>query len=149
MEDKILKVIRRGYISQGKVTSLTGFFPVPKGDSDIRLVYDATKCGLNSTLWAPSFWPPTIDTTLSQVAIGGFMSDIDLGEMFLNFPLDTKLWSQVGIDVTDLRERLQKETDLNIPLEGKVYMHWNRCLMGLRSLPFHAVKFFAWAEDFI
>ena len=149
VKDKIMKVVKRGYISLGKVDSLTGFFAVPKRNSDIRLVYDATKCGLNHTIWAPSFWLPTIDTTLSQVPVGGFMADIDLGEMFLNFPLDHQLWKDAGIDVTELREQLIKDTDLPIPAEGRVLMHWNRCLMGLRSSPFQAVSAFAWAEDFI
>ena len=64
MRDKLLKVVDRGHISGGPITSLTGFFAVPKGESDIRMVYDATKCGLNDTIWAPTFLLPTIDTTL-------------------------------------------------------------------------------------
>ena len=106
MTQKILKTIKRGYVSQGAVTSLTGFFLVPKGELNIRMVYDATKCGLNETIWAPSFWLPTINTTLAQVEIGGYMTDINLGEMFLNFPLDNKLWKWAGIDVTEIQERI-------------------------------------------
>ena len=149
MFSKLIKVVNRGYISKGNVTSLTGFFPVPKGDSDIRMVYDATKCGLNKTIWAPSFWLPTIDTTLSQVEIGGFMSNIDLGEMFLNFPLDRKLWPLTGVDLTEMRESLLEQTDVVLPDSGPLHLHWNRCLMGLKSSPYQAVKFFAWVEDFI
>ena len=55
------KVIQRGYIRSGSVVSLTGSFPVPKGESNIRMVYDATKCGLNASLWSPNFLLPTID----------------------------------------------------------------------------------------
>ena len=120
MTDKIKKVIHRGYISAGPVQSLTGFFPVPKGQSDIRLVYDASKCGLNDTIWAPSFWLPTIDTTLAQVPINGYMADIDLGEMFLNFPLDEKIRSLTGVDVTEVAEEL-KLTNRDAPPEDKKF----------------------------
>ena len=47
---KLVKVRSRGYIQQGFVRSLTGYFAVPKADMDIRVVYDATKCGLNAAL---------------------------------------------------------------------------------------------------
>ena len=52
MIDKWMKVIDREYIKHGPAISLTGSFPVPKGDSDIRMVYDASKCGLNDQIWA-------------------------------------------------------------------------------------------------
>ena len=147
MIQKLRKVMERGYIRPGKVKSLTGFFPVPKGKEDIRMVYDATKCGLNATLWAPSFWLPTIDNTLAQVEVGGFMADIDLGEMFLNFPLDRRLWAEVGVDVSEIEEEVKEVTGHELAKGER--MHWTRCLMGLRSSPFHAVQTFAWAEEFI
>ena len=57
-----LKTVReRRYIRKGIVKSLTSYFAVPKGDSDIRLVYDASKSGLNAHLWSPSFHLPTMD----------------------------------------------------------------------------------------
>jgi hypothetical protein len=56
---KLDKVLGRGYISPGLVVSLTSYFAVPKGESDIRLVYDGSSSGLNGSLWAPSFWMPT------------------------------------------------------------------------------------------
>ena len=52
---KLSKVRNRNYIEQGFVKSLTGYFAVPKAETDIRVVYDATKCGLNDALWAPNF----------------------------------------------------------------------------------------------
>jgi hypothetical protein len=45
---KLCKVRNKGYIVPGEVHSLTSFFSVPKGDGDIRMVYDASKSGLNS-----------------------------------------------------------------------------------------------------
>jgi hypothetical protein len=152
MKDKWMKVINREYIKFGPVLSLTGSFPVPKGQDDLRMVYDASKCGLNSQLWAPNFMLPTIDMTLRHVDQSGWFGDIDLGEMFLNFPLDINLRPYVGIDVSDLRDNL-KELD-NIPrsvLEnrGRLFLRWERCLMGLRSSPFNACKAMGWADDII
>ena len=152
MKDKWIKVIEREYIKFGAVTSLTGSFPVPKGEDDLRMVYDASKCGLNSQLWAPNFMLPTIDMTLRHVDQSGWFGDIDLGEMFLNFPLDLNLRPYVGIDASELRDRL-KELD-NIPrsvLEnrGRLFLRWERCLMGLRSSPFNACKAMGWADDII
>ena len=45
--NKVNSMQSRGYINVGGVKSITGFFDVPKGDDDIRMVYNATKCGLN------------------------------------------------------------------------------------------------------
>ena len=50
VKKKTEKVQHRRYITSGTVLSLTIFFRVPKGDSDIHLVYDLTACGLNKAL---------------------------------------------------------------------------------------------------
>jgi len=47
---KLRNVVDKGYVGKGTVTSLTSFFSVPKGDQDIRMVYDASKSGLNASL---------------------------------------------------------------------------------------------------
>jgi hypothetical protein len=47
----------RGYISKGLVESLMSLFEVPKGLTDIHIVFDGTACGLNDVLWAPCFHP--------------------------------------------------------------------------------------------
>jgi hypothetical protein len=59
------------------VTSLMSFFSVPKEENDIRMVYDETKSGLNSILWAPWFPLPTIEMHLCSVVPGTYMGDID------------------------------------------------------------------------
>ena len=54
MIDKLVKVRARGYIGKllnGPIKSLTHYFAVPKGDNDIRMVYDMTASGLNQALW--------------------------------------------------------------------------------------------------
>jgi hypothetical protein len=50
---KLAKVRKKGYIAPGLVESLTAFFGVPKGEDDIRLVYDGSVGGLNLTIWVP------------------------------------------------------------------------------------------------
>ena len=83
---KLNVVSDRRYICSGFVKSLTGFFPVKKGiDGDIRVVYDASKCGLNDALWCPNFFLPTIDSVLRNATSDTWFGDIDLGEMFLLF----------------------------------------------------------------
>ena len=52
MIDKWMVVIDQEYIKPGPAISLTGSFPVLKGDSDIHMVYNASKCGLNDQIWA-------------------------------------------------------------------------------------------------
>ena len=152
MKKKVLKVVNRRYMNSGPVVSLTGFFAVPKGESDIRLVYDATKCGFNDKIWAPSFLLPTIDDTLEQVDIGGWMGDIDLGEMFLNFPLDEQVRKYVGLDLSAMKEEIAQSFGELVEEKDKtkrLFLRWTRCLMGLRCSPYNAVRHFAWAEEFI
>ena len=47
MLKKLAKVRARRYIGPAEVAALTNFFAVPKGISDIRMVYDGTRSGLN------------------------------------------------------------------------------------------------------
>ena len=101
--EKVATVIHKGYLEDGLVKNLTSFFAVPKGDDDIRVVYDASKSGLNVALWAPNFGLPTIDTVLRSVGFNSWMGDADFGEHFLNFPLDKGLRPYAGVDVTDVQ----------------------------------------------
>ena len=85
MLEKITKVRKRGYIGPNWVRSLTNFFPVLKGDDDIRLVYDLTASGLNDALWVPNFWMPAVHNVLDCATHSSWFGDVDAGEMFLNF----------------------------------------------------------------
>lgn len=62
--------------------SLTSFFSVPKGDNDIRMVYDGTKSGLNNCMWAPQFSLPTIEAHLMFVGRQTYIGGIDIGDIF-------------------------------------------------------------------
>jgi len=96
---KLLNVIGKGYIAHGRVSSLTSYFGVPKGPTDIRMVYDSTKSGLNDVMWVPSFSLPTMKSLTNLLDGHSWMSDLDMGEQFLNFPLDPKVQPLCGIDV--------------------------------------------------
>ena len=62
MKQKIESVREKKYIQKGHVKSLISYFSVPKGDNDVRMVYDGTASGFNSHIWVPSFGLPTIST---------------------------------------------------------------------------------------
>ena len=47
------------YVEEGHVTNVVDYFSVPKGDDDIRVVFDGSSCGLNKALWAPNFYLPS------------------------------------------------------------------------------------------
>ena len=66
---KLLTKRQHGYIISGPVLLLTSYFSVSKGEDDICLVYDGTKSGLNSILWAPWFPLPTIEMHLQSVVL--------------------------------------------------------------------------------
>jgi len=90
--EKLEVIQSRGYVGEGQVDSLIFFFAVQKGASDIRMVYDGTRSGLNDVLWAPWFPLPTVTSHLRRlVEPGTFMADNDVGECFHNWMLDTRV----------------------------------------------------------
>jgi hypothetical protein len=138
---KLQKVLDRGYVKLGKVLSLTGYFAVDKAQgTDIRMVYDGTKSGLNNSIWAPNLNVPSIDSLVGLIDSNSWMSDIDLGEFFLNFPLDVGVQPLAGIDLTPY-----------FPLENgkRNWKQWARCLMGFKPSPYNAVGTFRWADEII
>jgi hypothetical protein len=88
MGTKLMTVFARRYFEYGLILCLTSFFSVPKGDTDIRMVYNGTSSGMNSHLWAHWLALPTIYALARALAVGTFMGDSYIGEMFLNFMLE-------------------------------------------------------------
>ena len=140
LASKITKIVKRGYLEKGYVRSLINFFAVPKGESDIRIVYDGTKCGLNQIVWAPNFHLPMVDSLLDISSTSTWFADMDLGEMFLNYNLDSRLRPYSGVDVSNV---------LGNGDDDKLWLRWNRTLMGFRSSPYIACKSYGWCTDVI
>ena len=145
VQSKLMQVRTRRYICPGQVTSLTDYFDVPKGINDVRMVYNGTSCGLNDLLWAPSFWLPNTITAARLLDFSSFCVDLDLGEMFLNFPLDPMLRPYAGVDLTPFRGRIDGVIGES---SSRIWERWERQFMGLRPSPFNSVRFYYWAEEF-
>ena len=62
--EKLIKVRKLGYVKDGFVKSLIRYFYVPKGENDIRMVYDGTSSGFNHSIYVPNFGLPAIKTLL-------------------------------------------------------------------------------------
>ena len=127
---KIKKVMERGYLvptRRDKVRSLMFVFDVPKGENDIRMVYDGSKSGLNDALWAPWFPLPTAESFFDVLMPGYWLSDNDMGDFFLNFPMHQSLQSYCGVDVSELfPDESRKEM---------MIVMWLRAAMGLTNSP--------------
>mmetsp|Transcript_4997 Transcript_4997/g.7674 ORF Transcript_4997/g.7674 Transcript_4997/m.7674 type:complete len:119 (+) Transcript_4997:1980-2336(+) len=104
-------------------------FDRPKGDSDIPLVYDGSKSGLNGALWAPWFALPTVETMCRTLEPGYWCADNDYGDQFLNCPLDERIQPYCGIDLSQLYPEKAKKT------EDLLTAIWTRNAMGLKTSP--------------
>ena len=69
----------------------------------IRMIYNMTYSGLNSSIWEHHFVLPTVGSTLQAVERGGFVVECDIEDIFLNFVLSKKVTSFCGVDVSNLR----------------------------------------------
>ena len=144
LKKKLSNVRSKAYVQPGFVKSLTSYFAVPKAKTDIRVVYDATACGLNNSLWAPNFFLPTVDSILRNASSSTWFGDIDLGEMFLNYPLDEAVRPYAGVDVTGLG--MSDEVYNKVK---RIIERWVRCLMGFKPSPYITTQTFAWGEEVI
>ena len=108
------------------MVSLRDFFEVPKGKDDIRKVYNGTSSGL---------WLPTAETSLRLLKTASYCGDMDLGEMFLNLPMDTHIRSYAVVDLCSIQDLLP--ASLSNPR-----VRWNRLFMGMLPSAYHAVEQF-------
>ena len=149
---KLNKVQKRGYVSEGHVCSLTNYFCVPKGKDDIRMVYDATGCGLNEVVSPPNFFMPTMDSCLRAVDATTYSGDNDLGEMFLNYMLHIYILPYVGIDITEcvLPPNENPYASKYVSKENtRDWQRWNRYMMGFLQSPYNAIKACHHSEEVI
>jgi hypothetical protein len=135
---KLGKFVDRGYLSAGSVSSLVSFFSVPKGEADVRVVFDGTKSGLNNSLWSPTFILPTVDSVLPMLEPGSWQADIDVSEMFYNYMLDPAIRPFCGVDV----QPYLGSSHLRLP-----WLLWTRCVMGLKPSPYGCTRMQLLAEE--
>jgi hypothetical protein len=125
------------------IMSYIDYFGVPKAD-DICVVYNGASCGLNKTVWAPNFWLPTAKSATRVLNFNYCRVDLDLGEMFLNFPLPLMFWAFSGIDLTPFKEALGFGHVSNKDFQ----LRWERYWMGgFRPSLYYPVWFYYWAEE--
>jgi hypothetical protein len=87
MGAKLTKAFARRYLLYRIITSLTSFFAVWKGDTEIRMVYNGASSGMNARLWVPWFALPTICALLRALELSTCMAESYIVEMLLNFML--------------------------------------------------------------
>lgn len=122
------------------VKSLISYFTVPKGDNDVRVVFDGTKCSLNDRIWSPIFGSPTVDSLLNMLEPGTWQADIDVAEQFYNYILDVQVQPFCSLDITPY---------IPIPTGIVYWLSWNCCVTGLHSSPHSCVKMQLLAEEII
>ena len=133
--EKIKKVIKRRYLttmSGATIKSYIKYYAVPRGEDDIRMVYDATANKLNDAMWAPSFWLPTIDTLVWNVGRDSWMMDRDVKDMFLNYQLHEDVRPYMGVDLSCLF------TSPEDP--GPSFALWDQNVMGFAASPYNSIK---------
>ena len=140
MKEKISKVIKRRYLLPIDlvVKSYIKFFAVPKGEDDICMVYDTTANKLHEAVWVPTFWLPTIDSLLCA-GLTSWMTDRDVGDMFLNYLLHGDMMLFTGTDLTSLYAGPEDQ--------GPRMAVWDRNLMGLAVSPYNSIKMALVAEE--
>ena len=137
VKKKLDNVLMKGYIELTDimlVEAMMFMFHVPKGETDIRMVYDGTKSGLNDSLFSYWFALPTVNSMVRWVVAGSWLADNDYGEQFLNFPLHPDIRKLCGVDLSQL---YPEECDGK---DSTVTGAWMRSAMGLKTSPYNAVQ---------
>lgn len=151
---KILSFLKKQYLRIRVPTDIFNnidYFAVPKGLADIRPVFNGTSCGFNDSVFAPNFWLPMLQTMTRALHFNYRVVDIDLGEMFINFPLHPTLIPYSGIDVTPFKDDILKHYPefKTYKSDRRLFCAWTRCWMGFRPSPEWAARYYYLAEEFI
>jgi hypothetical protein len=125
------------------IISYIDYFGVPKEDG-IRVVYNGASCGLNEAVWAPHFWLPTPKSATRVLNYNYCGVDLDLGEMFLNFPLPMLFRRLSGIGLSPIKDLLGYSHISN----NEFQLRWERCWMDFKPSPYYSTRFYYWAEEF-
>ena len=140
VEKKEDKFINRRYIELADKPPMIHIprFTVPK-DTDIRVVWDCTRTGVNDKLFCPKFFLPTAQNLFDVIHPQSYSADFDIGEQFHNFPLHIKDRPLFGVKIT---RKMDNETIT------KLYQ-WAVILMGAKPSPYLAVQAMYWALEIV
>ena len=122
---------------------------MPKGEDNIRLVFNGTSCGLNESTWSSKFWLPMSNTLTRLLSYDYQVVDLDLGEMFLNFPIHRSLDRVVGIDLTPFKRNIEEKLLVKYKNPQRLSARWTRLCFGWNQSPEQAISFYYLAEDFV
>ena len=150
VSSKISIMVSKAYLEPGFVRTSLHYFAVPKGDDDIRVVFDGTSCGLNETLWSPNFFLPTSRNAAELLSFETWMLDVDFAEFFHNFFADSRIRKHAGVDLSPLSPFFDHDVIRQSDESGLKFMglRWGRLFMGMRPSPYNAVRFYYWGEEF-
>ena len=113
-------------------------------------MFNGTTFGLNDATWSSHFWLPMSGSITRILSFRYAVVDIDLGEIFLNFPIHKQLHKSVGIDLTPFRKELIQAGVCQNTCSGEIIAaRWTRLCLGLNQSPEHSVIFYYLAEEFI
>ena len=146
-EEKMLKLLQRGYLEEGPYRCVIPRFPIPKvcspdipqSEWDIRVVWDLSKNGVNKTIFTPRFFLPTPSTYLRRLEAGMFAGDFDVGEQFHNYPLHPSERVYAGALISDSLRARAKELGIPCPK----FARFARLPFGWQSSPYLALRMHA------
>jgi hypothetical protein len=135
---KIEKFLDRQYIVVGSVTHLTFLFAVPKGDDDIRIVWDSSGNRVNTSLLTPGFGIPSVKALTGYIIAGMYMGDFDIGECWHNFMVHPQDQPLFGVNPPPELKKVW----------GDTWFRWARLPMGAHPSPYNACRLIARALEF-
>ena len=142
MSTKVQSMVSKSYLELGSVQTSLHYFAVPKGEDDIRVVFNGTSCGLNEALWSPNFFLPTSRNAAEMLTFDSWMADSDFAEFFHNFFSDERVRKHSGVDVSHLSPFFPSSPSSNDSPLKFVGLRWGRLFMGMKPSPYNAVRFY-------
>ena len=149
---KLRTCLSRGYlrfVPEAQIHSYIDIFGVAKGVDDIRMVLNGASCGINDALFASNFWLPMSNTMTRLLSFGYRAVDVDLGEMFLNFPLDHLLQRYSRVDLYMFRNELSYDIPFPLKQNKRLSAICTRSWFGSKSSPEVSTTFYHLAEKIV
>lgn len=112
------------------------YFDIKKGQTDIRVVWNGTKNGVNKTMYTPSFQLPTPASYHWVVEPEMEAGDFDIGEQFPNYMLHPMEQPYFGVN---LPPELLRELEYAGVEVSNGYLHWTRLPFGWQLSPYVAL----------